>query len=911
MPDLCPVTHSRYVQRIRRRYANELNLLPEGPPRRASMDQALAALSANGLELGAALRVLRQLVLERIATLDCTQAAPLSLVTLGMTELGELALDEANAQAQRELAERHGLPISERTGQPAQLWIIGMGKFGARELNVSSDIDLIYIYDEEGQTTGLPDGRGRISNQDFYTRVVKRIYQLIGDVTEHGFVFRVDLALRPNGNSGPSVCSLDSLEQYLMEQGREWERFAWLKSRVVSPKDSVSSGSAHALRGVVLPFVFRRYLDYAVFESLRDLHRQIRDQANRRSAARPERANDMKLGRGGIREIEFIVQLLQVVRGGHFPELRTRPTVAALQRVAKAGLMPQDTADKLAQAYDFLRRVEHRIQYLDDQQTHVLPTREDDLAWIACTMGFADAASFLQALNAHRDFVEQEFGNLLGQAEDEPGEGESLDTLIEDMPEDLQAQLAQWESSSRMQSLSEEGRRRLQQLMQRSLQWLQAGEVSETAVLRMMDWLEPLMRRESYLALLLERPAVHERLLRLLGAAKWPARYLIQHPGVIDELAAPTLLQERFVAEQFEREVEARRQSLAITGEDDDETLLNLLRRAQHAEQFRTLTRDVEGLLTVEQVADDLSALADAVLRVTTRWCWQRFAKRHQALPQIGIVGYGKLGGKELGYGSDLDIVFVYDDDAPEAAEVYAAFVRRLINWLQVKTAEGDLYEIDTALRPNGNSGLLVTSFDAFAHYQTQRGSNTAWTWEHQAMTRARWVLDGWQLGFEADEGHALPERRLSSERFEGVRRAVITAPRDLPALQREILDMRERVRGAHVAKPGLFDLKHGHGGMVDVEFCVQFLVLAHSAQHPELQPNLGNISLLRLAEGAGLLPAGVGEAAGNAYRVMRRLQHRARLDEASTAVPEAHVATERAAGLALWQAVFGTVGTP
>ena len=786
-----------------------------------------------------------------------------------------------------------------------------MGKFGARELNVSSDIDLIYIYDEEGQTTGLPDGRGRISNQDFYTRVVKRIYQLIGDVTEHGFVFRVDLALRPNGNSGPSVCSLDSLEQYLMEQGREWERFAWLKSRVVSPRESVSSGSAHALRGVVLPFVFRRYLDYAVFESLRDLHRQIRDQANRRSAARPERANDMKLGRGGIREIEFIVQLLQVVRGGHFPELRTRPTVAALQRVAKAGLMPQDTADKLALAYDFLRRVEHRIQYLDDQQTHVLPTREDDLAWIACTMGFADAASFMQALDAHRDFVEQEFGTLLGQAEDEPREGESLDTLIEHMPEDLQAQLAQWESSTRVQNLSEEGRRRLHQLMQRSLQWLQAGEVSETAVLRMMDWLEPLMRRESYLALLLERPAVHERLLRLLGAAKWPARYLIQHPGVIDELAAPTLLQERFVAEQFEREVEARRQSLAITGEDDDETLLNLLRRAQHAEQFRTLTRDVEGLLTVEQVADDLSALADAVLRITSRWCWQRFAKRHQALPQIGIVGYGKLGGKELGYGSDLDIVFVYDDEAPEAAEVYAAYVRRLINWLQVKTAEGDLYEIDTALRPNGNSGLLVTSFDAFAQYQTQRGSNTAWTWEHQAMTRARWVLDGWQLGFEPEAGQALPERRLSSERFEGVRRAVITAPRDLPALQREILDMRERVRGAHAAKPGLFDLKHGHGGMVDVEFCVQFLVLAHSAQHPELQPNLGNISLLRLAEGAGLLPAGVGVAAGNAYRVMRSLQHRARLDEAPTAVPEARVATERAAGLALWQAVFGTVGTP
>ncbi len=903
MPNACPASHSRYVQRIRRRYADQLAVLQPGAPRRESMAQALATLKSSGLDLGSALRVLRQLVLERIATLDCGQQAPLEMVTIGMTELGELALDEASALAQHELHGRHGLPQGGNSGQPAQLWIIGMGKFGARELNVSSDIDLIYVYDEEGQTAGTLDGRGRISNQEFFSRVVKRIYQLIGDVTEHGFVFRVDLALRPNGNSGPSVCSLDSLEQYLMQQGREWERFAWLKSRVVSPRDSVVNGSAQALRGVVLPFVFRRYLDYAVFESLRDLHRQIRDQANRRSAARPERANDMKLGRGGIREIEFIVQLLQVVRGGHYPELRTRPTLAALLRVANAGLMPHDTAARLSEAYDFLRRVEHRIQYLDDQQTHVLPTREDDLAWIASTMGFATTEGFMQALEAHRNHVAQEFGDLLGQSEVQRDEGESLDTLIEHMPEDLQGQLQQWESSARVQSLSEEGRRRLHQLMQRSLQWLQNGEVSESAVLRMMDWLEPLMRRESYLALLLERPAVHERLLRLLGAAKWPARYLIQHPGVIDELASPNLLHERFVPEQFEREVEARRQSLAITGEDDDETLLNLLRRAQHAEQFRTLTRDVEGLLTVEQVADDLSALADAVLRITSRWVWQRFAKRHRPLPQFGIVGYGKLGGKELGYGSDLDIVFVYDDDAPEAPEVYAAYVRRLINWLQVKTAEGDLYEIDTALRPNGNSGLLVTSFDAFALYQTQRGSNTAWTWEHQAMTRARWVLDGWQLGFEADSE---PPERLSSERFEQVRRAVITAQRDLPALRHEILDMRERVRSAHPVKSGLFDLKHSPGGMVDVEFAVQYLVLANSAQHAELQPNLGNISLLRLAEAAQLLSPGVGMAAGNAYRIMRSLQHKARLDEASTRIDEAQVAPQRNAVRVLWHAVFG-----
>ncbi len=289
-----------------------------------------------------------------------------------------------------------------------------MGKLGARELNVSSDIDLIYLYDHDGETAGDADGRARLANQEYFARAVKRIYALVGDTTEHGFVFRVDLALRPNGNSGPSAVSLDALEEYFQVQGREWERFAWLKSRVVAPQSVLDDCSARALRGAVLPFVFRRYLDYSVFDSLRTLHRQIREQAARRSAGRPERANDVKLSRGGIREIEFTVQLLQVVRGGQFPELRTRPTLDALQRLARADLMPQETADALAAAYEFLRRVEHRIQYLDDQQTHVLPVNDDDLRWIAHTLGYADCCPFLAQLDAHREFVAQEFDKLLG-----------------------------------------------------------------------------------------------------------------------------------------------------------------------------------------------------------------------------------------------------------------------------------------------------------------------------------------------------------------------------------------------------------------------------------------------------------------------------------------------------------------
>lgn len=888
--------YSRFVQRVRRRYAAELPLLAPGAPGREAMLAAYEALRARNLDVASALRVLRQLVLERLAVLDCDQRVPLGAVTAAMTELAEFALDVACTQAFEQLDALHGAPLAPDGGR-AQLWVVGMGKLGARELNVSSDIDLIYIYDHDGDTAGNAEGRHRVSNHEYFGKAVKAVYGLIGDVTEHGFVFRVDLALRPNGNSGPPAVSLDALEDYFLLQGREWERFAWLKSRVVAPRPYVVDNSASALRGAVLPFVFRRYLDYAVFDALRSLHRQIREHAARRAAGRPERANDVKLSRGGIREIEFIVQLLQVVRGGQYPELRTRPTLQALERLAAASLMSAQTAKSLADAYVFLRRVEHRIQYLDDQQTHVLPG-DGDLTWVAQSMGYADCCPFLHELDGHREFVAEEFDRLLGGSTEckgckGPNGGRStpdLEVLLEHLPAQLQQRIAAWCKHPRVMALREDARQRLSRLIARTGQWLREGRVSEDAALRMVDWIEPLLRRESYLALLWERPGVHERLLRLLGAARWPARYLIQHPGVIDELASDGMLTERFDAAEFERELEHRRRSLENTGEDDDETLLNLLRRAHHAELFRTLARDVEDVLTVEQVADELSALADATVNVTARWCWDRLKQRHRDTPQFAILGYGKLGGKELGYGSDLDIVFVYEDEDERAPDVYAAYVRKIINWLSTKTGEGDLFEIDTALRPNGSSGLLVTTFRAYDDYQQRRGSNTAWTWEHQAMTRARFVAGMEQL----------------RPRFDAVRQAVITAPRDVQALQREIVAMREKVRAAHPVKAGRFDLKHSAGGMVDAEFVVQFLVLSQSAAHPELIPNVGNIALLQRAEAAGLLPPGCGQAAAAAYRELRRHQHRARLDEESTQFAPEAVARERDAILALWRHVFG-----
>ncbi|HSV71279.1 MAG TPA: bifunctional [glutamate--ammonia ligase]-adenylyl-L-tyrosine phosphorylase/[glutamate--ammonia-ligase] adenylyltransferase [Methylibium sp.] len=908
--------HSRFVQRVRRRYAAELVLLPPGLPDRAGIEALIDRLQTGGRPLASALRAARHLVIERLAVEDCEHDTPLAAVTATMSLLAEVTLDRALALAFAEHDAKHGAPL-KADGQRSAFWVVGMGKLGARELNVSSDIDLIYVYDEDVPTAGRADGSGVVSAHEYFSSVARTLYALIGDTTDDGQVFRVDLALRPNGNSGPAAVSLAMLEEYFFVQGREWERFAWLKSRVVAPAAAMVNGEALALRDLVVGFVYRRYLDYGVFEGLRQLHRKIRDEAAKRAAGRPERANDVKLSRGGIREIEFIVQLLQVVRGGHFPELRTRSTLSALERLVAVGVMKPETATKLADAYVFLRRVEHRIQYLDDRQTHVLPTEDADLAWIGRSMRLvctADACELFEGLCSHREFVAMEFDALLhdgrapgaapGGCKGCGGPPPALDSeaFLERLPPELAERVRQFAAGPRVALLRDETRARLAKLIGRAA--LLAEELqldrgdSHAPVLRFIDWIEPLLRRESYLALLAERPEVLGRLLRLLGLAQWPMRYLMRHPGVIDELADARALGGRFEREAYLRDLDERRRAWARGGQADEESLLDTLRRAHHAEVFRTLVRDVEGQLTVEQVADDLSALADATLDCTIRWAWQHLKARHREQPRLAVVAYGKLGGKELGYGSDLDVVFLFDaadePDADKAAEVYAAFVRKLVTWLTLRTAAGELFDIDMALRPNGNSGLLVTSIDAFERYQAGRGSNTAWTWEHQAITRARWCAGDATLAL----------------RVEAVRRAVLAAPRDAAALRDEVRAMRERVRGAHPPPRedgGLrFDVKHGEGGMMDVEFAVQTLVLAHSARHVGLRDDIGNIALLKLAETLGLLPPGVGSAAADAYRELRRAQHRARLDEAPTHFAAAAFAAERAAVRALKRAVFG-----
>jgi glutamine synthetase adenylyltransferase len=795
---------TRATDRIARRYAADLSCLPPGTPTIEHLKIADEALHQQGyVELGLRLRILRQLVFHRLHALDCEQAASLHTVMQGMTNLAEFCIDQAVLSTHAALVAQHGVPM-DQAGKPSQLWVVGMGKLGARELNVSSDIDLIFVFNADGESRSAEaspaaSGCAPLANHAFYAKQVQMIQRLLGDVTTHGFVFRVDLALRPFGREGALAISLNGLAQYFQRTGREWERFAWLKSRVLAPV------AALPLRAVVRSFVFRRFLDYKVFASLRALHQMIRHHVSP-----AHRETDVKLGRGGIREIEFAAQVMQIMRGGRQPELLARPTLTALNRLQTTQLMAADVVEHLAQAYDFLRRTEHRIQYLDDAQTHVLPAVREDQIWLATSMGFANWDLYVQALSLHRERVAAIFEH-----------------------------------------------------------WLTQGEGLRHA----------------------EKPTV--TLTQLQTKAPWTSQYVRKHPDVVDELNHPDVLAVRFDALHFQHKVTRQYEALQATGLCDEESVLDLLRRAHHIEVFRILVRDAQGLLSVRDVADELSSLADSVLALALPWCWLHVAKRHLDASILAahfcVIAYGKLGGKELGYGSDLDLVFLYDDDNLEAQQHYIALVRKLITWLTVKTSEGDLYEIDTALRPNGNSGLLVTSLTAYEKYQLQRGSNTAWTWELQAMTRARAVFGD----------HAL------SARFDSIRSQVLRSPRDGQQLRLEIAAMRTKLRKAYPVPAGQFDIKHSAGGMIDVEFVVQFWVLAYSALHPSLLGNVGNIELLKIAVAQGLVPAQIGLPAADAYQVLRDHQHAARLHAAKPQVVAGLMTHEQDAVLALWDAVF------
>lgn len=890
-------------------------------------DQPSGVSGIDEAGLTRALRVLRVEALCAVMQRDLDGRAELAEVTGAMTALAEFAVQAGIAVLSRELEAIHGVPRNTE-GERQTLGVVGMGKLGGRELNVSSDIDLIFLYEDDGDTTA-PDGGDAtglrlLSNHEFFTKLGRKLIGLISELTSDGYVFRVDMRLRPNGDSGPLVCSLPMLEEYFYVQGREWERYAWIKGRLVSEVASEPGKRIERLlSALVQPFVFRRYLDYGVIGAIRALHEQIRHEAERRARAKPARINDIKLGRGGIREVEFSAQVFQLIRGGQEPELRVRPTLAVLGVAARRGWLAQSVADALANAYVFLRKLEHRIQYLDDAQTHILPMPGDDRLAVAKAMGFPDETAFMTVLDEHREFVAAQFDEIFadkasgsGQKGGSAGEGDcecppelwSECLADEAQTGDLGNQLtrlgftdaegaldrlrAVW-TSSRYKALNETSRRRFDQLVQRAVEGASGTKEADAVLARMLDLLSTISRRSSYLALLTEYPRALERVVKVLAGSRWAAGYLISHPQLLDELLDDEALAAPFDWPSFKTQLLLSLNASGAIG--NVEVQMDILRRAHHAEVFRILLLDLQGTLSVEAIGDRLSELADVIVDVTIATVWPHVATRHREVPRFSVIAYGKLGGKELGYASDLDLIFLYDDDDDRAPDAYAALARRFVTWLTTHTGAGMLFDVDLRLRPNGLSGLLVTNIESFRQYQFREGNaNTAWVWEHQALTRARFCAGDEAIGAT----------------FEDIRKQVLATPREALPLAQEIVAMRRKVLEGHPNPTQLFDLKHDRGGMVDIEFTVQYLVLLHSGAHPALLRNAGNIALLREAAQLGLIDAKLADDAAAAYRTYRKRQHKLRLDGVEAArVPVADVETERGAVIALWDSVFANAG--
>ncbi|WP_150427385.1 bifunctional [glutamate--ammonia ligase]-adenylyl-L-tyrosine phosphorylase/[glutamate--ammonia-ligase] adenylyltransferase [Dechloromonas sp. CZR5] len=884
--------HSRYLTTL-------LNARPELIPELAAtwerpLDEALLMVPlrqplTDDEAVRSTLRRLRHRTMAHLVLRDLCGLAPLEEIVECMTLLADVTTNFALDHYHRQLVETYGEPLDSQ-GRPLRLMVIGMGKLGGRELNVSSDVDYIFIYPEEGDTAGA---RKCIENFDFFNRLGKKVIQALGDITADGQVFRVDMRLRPNGDSGPLVCSIDALENYFITQGREWERYAWIKARTMNAGDNLQADWVVAMQKIARPFVFRKYLDFGAINAMRDLHAQIR-----REVARKDMADHVKLGPGGIREIEFMAQVFQLIRGGRDPALQIRPTLQVLSLLAERKLISEDTECELNTAYVFLRRLEHRLQYVEDKQTHMLPTDPAEREKIGRSMGFADWAAMAEVLGRHRDIVSRHFEAVFSDPEagehpltglwqgqlDDDSAVETLGNLGFRQPRDAIVRLADLRNASRYQQLPSANRSRLDAVGPRLLEAAGATPDPDTTLVRGLSFLEGISRRGAYLALLQQYPMALRRVADMMCASHWAADYLNRYPLLLDELLDPRLYE---IATDWSGFRTSLRANLAQHA-GDTEREMDILREMHHGQVFRLLAQDLAGLQTIERLSDHLTELADTLVQETLPLVWSTIRKRHRDTPQFAVIGYGKMGGKELGYASDLDLVYLYDDDDQEAAEHYTRLSQRLNTWLSSQTPAGILFETDLRLRPNGDSGLLAVSVDAFRDYQLKN----AWTWEHQALTRARFCAGDPAVG----------------QRFEAIRVEILRQPRDLSKLKEEVVAMRRKMIDAHATKSETgFGLKHDPGGIIDVEFIVQYLILGHAHQHAELTGNLGNIALLRIAGELGLIEPGQAKAAGNAYREFRRLQHAKRLSANPKApIPREEVEHHIAAVTGLWHTVFG-----
>ena len=872
------------------------------------MGSALSA-AVDEETLSRLLRRYRRREMVRIAWRDLSGYADLSQTVSDLSAFADACLDHALNMLYQWQCHLLGTPTAA-DGTKQHLVILGLGKLGARELNFSSDVDLIFAYPTTGDTRGA---KKTIGNNEFFSRLCRRLIKVIGQPTADGFVFRVDTRLRPFGENGPLVMDFETMERYYQEQGREWERYALIKARAVAGDKKAGAFLLDRLN----PFIYRRYLDYSVFDSLREMKQMIALEVKRKGME-----NNIKLGAGGIREIEFFGQIFQLIRGGVNPALQNTGILTVLKTLALERHVPPEVCEELIDAYVFLRNTENRLQSFSDQQTHKLPANDNDRLRLAISMGFSDMASFNTALKNHREIIHGHFQMLLesGASDDEqkdiddPSIGiwqnptvgqQAVDMLTAmgyDRPEEAIKLLEYLKNDAETRALSPRGRRRLDQLVPRILKDIGRCENPLVTLHRITDLIKAIERRTSYLALLLENPTALAHLVKLSAASPWIASFLARHPVLLDELLDPRTL---YLPPEKNEMKNTLRQRLEQVPPDDLEYQIEQLCIFKQINVLRVATADVTGALPLMRVSDYLSEIAESILSEVVNLAWNHLVSKHGTpVCRLGsqicdqgfvVIAYGKLGGLELGYGSDLDLVFLHagtgeqtrgKEKAIDSAQFFNRLGQRVIHILTSHTRAGKAYEIDMRLRPSGSSGILVSHIEAFGNYQFE----DAWTWEHQALIRARPLC--------GDD--------FLANKFETIRQLVLARPRSREKLSAEVVDMREKMR-KELLKPenGVFDLKQDTGAMVDIEFLVQYLVLLNSHKYDGLLKWTDNVRLIQSLIETGTMDEITAHVLKHAYLIYRAAAHQLSLQEKPAKVPREKFFHLQKRVVEIWQSYF------
>jgi glutamate-ammonia-ligase adenylyltransferase len=854
------------------------------------------------------LRLFRNREIARIAWRDIIAGADVLEVTAELSNFADACIAGAEQWSATQLRERFGTPLDER-GETQSLVVIAMGKLGGRELNFSSDIDLIFAFPSAGDTHG---GKREVSHQEFFDRQGKLLIALLNEPTPEGFVFRVDMRLRPFGDSGPLTSNFDALEHYYQLHGRDWERYALIKARTITGR----VGDQEKLRGLLKPFVYRRYLDYGALEAVREMKELINAEV-----ARKELQENVKLGAGGIREIEFIGQTLQLIRGGQEPSLQQRSIIAVLAAAGSLNLLDPQDSRALDLAYRFLRRVEHRLQQVADQQTHQLPNQTIERSRLTYAFDVDSYAEFTVDLERHREIVRRCFRELISPERTEANESSArlsgaralwLDPGCEDSAifeigfSDVAAVrkvVEQLKHPRFLGRLSRQGLERFDRLMPQFIESLGRRAPSAETFSRLAELLQAIARRSVYLSLLADRPVTLERLIDLYDASPWIAGQITQQPLLLDELLDPRSLYSPPGGEQLITELQGLLDRFDVA---DDERAMDTLRQFKNQQVLRVAASDVMEHFPVAKVSNQLSHIASALLHHAIRLASHALSTKH-GVPRcvdggrdtevgFAVIAYGKLGGYELGYSSDLDLVFVHDGvgerqetSGPKVVAngvYFTRLVQRIIHFLETRTAAGRAYEVDTRLRPSGASGLLVSSVTAFHEYQRR----DAWTWEHQALVRAR----------------AVAGSPATIAAFARTRADILCQVRDARQLRRDIVEMRERMRPElDDSNAAYFDLKQGLGGITDIEFMVQYWVLRWANEHHELLAFTDNLRLLEVLAQLGLISTNVGATLHDAYFAYRAQVHRCALQETDGLVSNRSFREQRKAVVTVWQNIF------